>query len=208
VSTPNYLIAHRALPIQAGSRPEALWTELTGPEWSTWLAMIGMKLKIQVRKVGIEGMALGKPVIARDGLEMIAMYFEKPEASGEPYFAVLARRAGEKKLRSFVFERGSTTPEEPVRVVMAEWRYQGPDNVMRIRMDVSADESLDACIARTVAVMQEKHDDDAPIDLGLKRGVPDVAGVPAKPRRGNLTIGLVVVAVVAVILVALVLARR
>jgi hypothetical protein len=157
VSTPNYLIAHRAVPIQAGSRPEGLWNDLSGPEWSSWLAMVGMKLEIKVRHIGIEGMALGNPVIARDGFEMIAMYFPTPEASGEPYFAVTARRAGETKLRSFVFERGSTTPEEPVRVVMAEWRYQGPDNVMRIRMDVTADASLEACIVRTLDVMKEVH---------------------------------------------------
>jgi hypothetical protein len=155
VSTPAYLIAHRAVPIQAGSQPKALWDALSGPEWSSWLAMIGMKLGIEVRHIGIEGMATGKPIITRDGVEMIFMYFPAPEATGEPYYAVIAREVGATKLRAFVFERGATTPEEPVRVVMAEWTYQGPDNVMRMRFDATADASLDACITRTVEIMNE-----------------------------------------------------
>jgi hypothetical protein len=154
MSTPSYLIAHRALPLQAGARPAELWNELSGPEWSTWLAMVGMKLQVKVRHIGIEGAPLGKSVIRREGFELLAMYFPAPEASGEPYYAVLARRAGQTvPLRSFVFERGSASPGEPRRVVMAEWTARSANDVQRIRFDAAPDASLEACITRTVAEM-------------------------------------------------------
>ncbi len=154
MSTPAYLIAHRALPIQAHSRPAELWEELSGPEWSSWLAMIGMKLQIPVRHIGIEGAARGKPTVWLEGIEMLAMYFPKPEAPGEPYFAILARRGGETKLHSYVFEQGGASPEKPQSVVMAEWRLRGPDDLERIRFDAASDASLEACLVRVVIEMK------------------------------------------------------
>ena len=68
---------------------------------------------------------------------MVAMYFPAPEAAGEPYFAIVARRTGETRLRSFVFEKGATTPEEPVRVVMAEWTFRDAENGQRVRFDAA-----------------------------------------------------------------------
>lgn len=148
MSTPSYLIAHRALPIQAATQAASLWEALSGPSWSLWLAMIGQTLGIEVRHIGVEGAATGAAVIRRDGFELIAMYFPAPAAAGEPYFAIIARREGQAALRSFVFERGIESP-----VVFAEWRVSGPERFDRIRYDGGGDASLDACLARVLDVL-------------------------------------------------------
>jgi hypothetical protein len=198
MSTPSYLIAHRALPLHAGTRPVELWNELSGPGWSTWLTLVVHKLQVKVRHIGIEGAPLGKSVIRRDGFELLAMYFPAPEASGEPYYAVLARRAGEPALRSFVFERGTSDPGEPLRVVMAEWTARSANDMQRLRFDVTADPSLEACIARTVEEM--KH---AP---GPRLSPPATAHVPASSPRGR-NLALIALAVALAVVAVLVASR-
>ncbi|MBL9110998.1 MAG: hypothetical protein JNM74_17070, partial [Myxococcales bacterium] len=104
VSTPYYLIAHKLLPSKAAKEPETLFRMLSGPDWSTFFAMIGSVLGVPVRGVGVEGVLQGKAVHVRDGVEMLAVYFPEPAGPGEPYFAVLARKQGTTRLRSYVFE--------------------------------------------------------------------------------------------------------
>jgi hypothetical protein len=195
--TPSYLIAHRALPIQAGSRPAGLWEDLSGPGWSTWLAMIGMHFEIEVRHIGVHDATIGKAVIRRDGVELIAMYFPTPAAVGEPYFGILARRVGETALRSFVFEKGSPTPEEPVQVVMAEWTFRDAANAQRLRFDATPDTSLEACLDRVVAEITT-----AP--AAAARPVAKPAGKPvAKP--GSSALGWLVIVGIAVVIGAFLL---
>jgi hypothetical protein len=198
MSTPSYLIAHRALPLQAGTRPAELWNELSGPGRSTWLAMVAHKLQVKVRHIGVEGAPLGRAVMRRDGFELLAMYFPAPEASGEPYYAVLARRQGETKLRSFVFERGSSGPGEPLRVVMAEWTARSANDVQRMRFDAAPDASLEACITRTLAEL--KHEPAPMISAPVGRpGDAAHAAAPSPPSRNVVWIvAAVVIAIAAV----------
>lgn len=180
MSTPAYLVAHRVLPIQAATRGPALWNELSGAEWSTWLALVGVKLKIPVRGMGVEGAPLGKAVLRRGGFEMLAVYFPAPTAAGEPFYAILARREGDTRLRSFVFERGVDVPGESTRVVMAEWVARSESDVMRMRFDATHDASLEACLARTVDVM---NDGPGIAASPLAQGAPLPRPAPA-PRSG------------------------
>lgn len=198
MSTPSYLIAHRALPLQAGSRPGELWDALSGPDWSTWLAMIGTRLQVSVRHIGIEGAPLGEAVVRRDGFEMMAMYFPAPEAAGEPYFAIVARRTGDTRLRSFVFENGATTPEEPVRVVMAEWTFRDAENGQRVRFDAAPDASLETCLTRVVAEL--KH---APAP-----GTTSAGSRPAAKRSSSRGWFVAVVIAIGVLVAAFVLGGR
>ncbi len=201
MSTPFYLIAHHALPTQAASDPAGLWRALAGPDWSTWLAMIGQTLGASVRGVGVEGVVTGNAVSTRDGVEMLAMYFPPPAGPGEPYYAVLARRAGSTELRSFVFEHGAPEPGGPPRVIMAEWRVLGDDSVgdkgskMRIRFDEEPDASHEACLRRTAKVMNESP--------GPRAAAPPGPISPASPRRSpGLSVNVVAaLAVLAVLLV-------
>lgn len=168
MSTPFYRIAHQVLPIKAGSAPTETWNALSGPDWSTWLAMVGQVLGEPVRGVGVEGVLTGKAVTTLEGVELLAIYFPKPTGPGEPFYSVLARNVGSTEVRSFVFELGIAEPGEALRVVMAEWRMNG-DNVMRLRYDVAGDASLDTCLRRSVEVMREA-------------GVPKVPLLPMRPR--------------------------
>lgn len=204
MSTPFYLIAHHALPTQAASDPAGLWRTLSGSDWSTWLAMIGHQLGESVRGVGVEGVVTGSAVSTRDGVEMLAMYFPQPAGPGEPYYAVLARRAGSTELRSFVFELGIPEPGGPPRVVMAEWRVLADNSIgdkgskMRIRFDEEPDASHEACLRRTASIMNENP--------GPRAQAPAAPFVPAPtgpaPRSAGLSVNVVVgLAVLAVLLV-------
>lgn len=175
MSTTFYKIAHQVLPSQVAKKPSEVWDSLSGPDWSTWLAMVGQALGEPVRGVGVEGVLTGNAVQSREGVEMLAVYFPKPEAPGEPFFAVLARSAGTTQLRSFVFELGISEPGEPLRVVMAEWRTSG-DSVMRLRFDVADDASLDTCLRRTVEIMKED---------GSLGNAPAAALPPFAPMKTN-----------------------
>src|SRR5882724_6118481 len=100
MSTMPYKIAHQVLPLRAGQDPVALWDALSGPDWSMWLAMIAQVLGEPGRGVGVEGVLTGSAVQTLDGVEMLAVYFPEPGGPGEPYYALLARRAGTTPLRS------------------------------------------------------------------------------------------------------------
>lgn len=206
MSTPAYLVAHRLLPLQAATRGAALWSELSGPEWSTWLALVGVKLKVPVRGMGVEGAPLGKAVLRRGGIEMLAVYFPTPTTAGEPYYAILARREGDSRLRSFVFERGVDAPGEPTRVVMAEWVVRSETDVMRMRFDVSSDPSLEACLARTVDVM--KNDGPGLGASPLAQGAP-LPRLAAAPRQGlsGANVALIAAALLIALLAVLYVAR-
>ncbi len=195
MSTPFYRIAHQVLPARAAKEPEALWKLLSGPEWSTWLAMVGQVLEQPVRGVGVEGVLQNDAVKTRANVEMLAIYFPEPSKPGEPYFAVLARRAGQTRLRSYVFEKGISEPGEPLRVIMAENRVEG-ESSMRIRMDVSDDASLETCLTRAATVFNEDGGDEAPPPIA------NLAAVVASPRPPSPAGKLIAIAVVLVVLVA------
>lgn len=161
MSTPYYRIAHQVIPARAAKEPAALWNLLSGPEWSTWLAMVAQVLEEPVRGVGVEGVLTNDAVKTRANVEMLAVYFPAPSGPGEPYFAVLARRPGQTRVRTYVFEKGISDPGEPLRVIMAEWRVEG-SSTMRIRMDTSEDPSLETCLVRTATVFNEDGGDKAP----------------------------------------------
>jgi hypothetical protein len=107
-----------------------------------------------VRGVGVEGVLQGQAVKSRWGVEMLAVYFPEPSGPGEPYYVVIARRQGDPRLRTFVFEKGIAEPGAPPRVVMAEWRVEG-EAVMRVRYDESTNSSAEACLDRTATVVCE-----------------------------------------------------
>lgn len=203
VSTPYYLIAHKLLPSKAAKEPETLFRMLSGPDWSTFFAMIGSVLGVPVRGVGVEGVVQGKAVHVRDGVEMLAIYFPEPAGPGEPYFAVLARKQGTTRLRSYVFEKGISEPGEPLRVIMAEWRVEG-ESSMRIRMDESPDASLEACLMRAASVFLADKGDEAPPPIAAL-----ASHVGAAPKTGGgariavaVTVGLLLLAIVAAVLLS------
>jgi len=197
MSTTSYLIAHKVIPARAAKEPAALWDLLSGPEWSTWLAKVAQVLEQPVRGVGVEGVLQGDAVKTRANVEMLAVYFPEPAGPGEPYFAVLARRPGQTRLRTYVFEKGVTEPGEPLRVIMAEWRVEG-DSSMRIRMDTSPDASLEACLVRAAAVFNEDGGDKAPppiADLAAH-----VARAPAPSSKGvRIAVGVGIALVVGLV---------
>jgi hypothetical protein len=196
MSTPFYLIAHRVLPDRAAKDPTGVWEALSGAGWSMWLAMVGQALEMPVRGIGVEGAVTGSAVNVRAGIEMIALYFPKPAGPGEPFYAVLARPVGGTKLRSFVFELGISDAGEPLRVVMAEWRTEG-ESVMRLRFDAQPDASLEACLGRTAAVMNESKG-SAQAAWGGATG----ASTPRKMPTAIIVVGvsLAVAAIVGVLL--------
>lgn len=161
MSSAYYLLAHRVLPMRASLDPLGTWGALSGSDWSMWLARASAVLGVSLRGVGVDGAIEGRAVHVEDGVAMVAVTFPVPTGAGEPYFAILARAPGDAAVRSFVFEMG--IPEGPApRVVMAEWRIQSADDMMRVRYDADADASLAACLRRTARAMRAAPAPSAP----------------------------------------------
>jgi hypothetical protein len=156
-----YMLAHQVIPRRAATAPAEVWGMLSGPDWSTWLAMASQVMEMPVRGVGVEGVLQGQAIKSRWGVEMLAVYFPEPSGPGEPYYAVIARRRGDPRLRTFVFEKGIAEPGAPPRVVMAEWRVEG-EAVMRVRYDESADASAEACLDRAATAVSEAEGQPLP----------------------------------------------
>lgn len=180
------------LPRRLAVDPASVWGDLSGPNWSTWLARAGQVVQTPVRGIGIEGAVLGKAIQARNGVPLLAMYYPTPSAAGEPFYSVLARDpSGE--IRCFVFEYGVTEPGLPARVVMAEYRTLG-DNALgdkgsqaRIRYDVEgrADaQLLEFCLqeaARAVAPVASAPVASAPSAFEAAMAAANAASAPVSP---------------------------
>src|SRR4051812_6169995 len=96
--TASFQLANHTLPHQARDYPTQLWSELLVSTEAGWVAVSD-----ELREVRMAEEA-GSRAIVRDRFELLVVCFPKPRAAGEPHFAVFARRAGEVRLRTFVFE--------------------------------------------------------------------------------------------------------
>ena len=178
-STPAYLIAHRAVPVRANVAPEETWDALSGPQWSSGLAMVSVAMKVTPRGIGVDGVVLGKAVHVRDGVEMLSMYFPEPERIGDPYRMILAREHGETAIRCFGFEKSSTGP-----VTVAEWRDPST-GVLRIRFGKQeADAKLETCLAVAAEAMKEAPRPSAPTPTPTPRPRAEIESVP-RPLPAN-----------------------